>query len=174
MLIIQTTDFKDNEFALATDLTTTKPLLQATIDTYEKEYIWYLLGKTLGDLFIADIAAGVPTTARFIKIFDPLQEQDDNDTLRISRGIKKILLAAVYYHFIVNNQTEHSQSGITVPNLDTVKKVGFSNAVRAAELKFNELLDSVETIQWFCDEEDSATYPEYNGQIIDVKSSSIF
>ncbi|HKZ36116.1 MAG TPA: hypothetical protein VJ184_00595, partial [Chryseolinea sp.] len=79
------------------------PELQSYIDRYEKKYIHQLLGVTLGDLFIADLTMGVPSDPRFVAIFDTFSKQDD---CRIydSNGIKDILTALVFYHYIFDSQ----------------------------------------------------------------------
>ena len=148
------------------------PELQSYIDRYEKKYIHQLLGVTLGDLFIADLTMGVPSDPRFVAIFDTFSRQDD---CRIydSNGIKDILTALVFYHYIFDSQAKHSQSGVTLQIAETSKMASLENAARFGEKKWNEAIDSIEAIAWYCTTFIPADYPEYMGLLFRPKYSAI-
>lgn len=161
-LIVTQADFTAF-YGLATDINLA-PRIQAYIDRYEKTYIRQLLGVELGNLFIADLAN--PTQdPRFVVIEDPFDEQDANccNTIRASRGIKDMLLAFIYYHYIFGSQLSNTQTGVNLSQNETSQTLTPRNAAREAEKKWNELLATVEAIQWYCRDFKPEDYPEYLG-----------
>jgi hypothetical protein len=170
-LIIKTTDFVGFQ-GLAQSINTT-PVLQAYIDLYEKRYLMWLLGETLGNLFIADLVNGVPQTQRFIDLFNSFDKQNTFDNwnfcwdydcnyqnrkgMRHSDGIKQILLNCVFYHYVTDTDAQHTQSSVQQSQSDTSKN---ADAWRFGERRFNTGLDSWEDIRWFI-LINKTIYPEY-------------
>lgn len=136
--------------------------LQSYIDRYEKQYICQLLGVELGELFIADLA-NASQDVRFVTIQDAFYEQTAAGTIHISKGMEEYLLAAVAYHYIKDTQYSHTISGVGKKLLEAQKDQTGENANRYGEKRFNEALDIVDAIQWYCKTFDTATYPEYKG-----------
>lgn len=156
MLIIKTSDFK-NFFELAqTNITT--PILQDYIDRYEEPTLRELLGKALGNLFIADITNGAPQTQRFIDIFNEIIEDQFNPGR--SKGIKHILICTIYYHFVMERIAYHSQSGVAKNQVEAAKVLDSENANRFAEIRWDDSLESWKVIQIHVRRE-ASTYPEY-------------
>ena len=174
VLIIQTTDFT-GPYTISTDLNTVT-VLQRCIDDHEKNYIRKLLGKTTGDLFIADVDAvtHLPVTAKYLTIFNALQYEDAAGCLKLSRGIKEYLVAAIFYHFVSEGMTVHGQSGVVSPNAEAATRQSLVNQLRHAEARFNMILDSAWAIQEYCALQVPTDYPDYNGQDIEAVYSSIF
>jgi len=171
-LLVSTTDFT-GQYAIATDVKTAAKL-QSYIDTYEEEYILKLLGKELGDLFIASVSGGVPVGARYLTIFNELTYEDSCGVLRISKGMLTYLVAAIFYHYVADGMTESTQAGIGTANVDTALRGSLATQLRHAESRFNEALKTAWAIQEYCNTEEPATYPEYNGQTLEVAYSSFF
>lgn len=163
MLIVSKNDFTG--FFELPRTTASDPELQSYIDSYEKKTIYELLGVELGELFIADIVNGVPIDARFIAIFNSFALQDNScGKIYSSAGIKSILLAVIYYHYVLETQTNVSQSGAMTSESETGSTGNNHTAARKAEIKFNWMLHSVEAVQYKCSRESKADYPEYKGQ----------
>lgn len=162
MSITQTTEYI-NRFAISQNKYDTTDL-QAYIDEYEKEYLIDLLGKDLYDLFVADLVAGVPQTARFIAIYDEiyLDEGVCLDKATISRGIPTMLKDFVYFEYTREQQNKNTITGnVKASNENSVK--ANNSATRMRKL-YNKGVDSVNVIAEYI-VDNSATYPEYKGTI---------
>ena len=138
------------------------PKLQSAIDRYEKYYLIKLLGLTMGNYFIADLVDGEPVDTDFLTIFNELQYEDEN-CLHTSKGIKDILIACIFYHFISEKAVHDAQSGVVVGDSEVAKNVAFDNVYRLAEIRWNSMLESWEAIQKYCIE-NSSVYPDFKGQ----------
>ncbi len=170
MIIVQKTDFV-GQYQLAQSIADT-PLLQSTIDRYEKGLIIRLLGVPLGTLFIADLVAGVPVAARFTTIFNPAFYQNGNQ-IRETLGIKAILLAAIYYHYIFDTQARQGQSGVVTQQSENATVLSPMNAARLGERAYNSVIDTWDNIQWYINTH-TDVYPEYSpapGEEIKAKFS---
>lgn len=169
--LIITDDFKSGKYKLASspDLLLK---LQDYIDEHHDAFLYRLLGIDLAKLFIATIDAGThkPVGARYLALYDPIAETDDEDLPKISKGLKDVMKALIYYHYIVDSPTDTTQSGVGRTTVDTASQSAFLNINRTAEQKFNAVLESIETIQWFCEENDD-DYPEFLGLPMEVKHS---
>lgn len=170
MLIIKQSDFTG--FQGVAQAINSTPVLQAYIDLYEKKYLMWLLGEDLGNLFIANLSptTHIPTSSRFLDIFNSFDKQDSNSTLfcenyfedggsrmRHSDGIKQLLINCVFYHYVFDTDNQSSQSGITKSSVDAAKT---ASASRFAERRFNVALDTWDSIKWFILQNTTA-YPEY-------------
>ena len=182
-ILVQTTDFTG--FYKINQTTQTTAVLQSFIDKNEKSIIRRLLGLELGDLFIADVAAFTPVTARYLALFNPIAIQisglstfvDDyyqygNGHIYESRGMKEIILGMLYDLYVTDQQHLQSQSGVVRSEVDAAKALGFDNAARQGETRHNSIIDDYEAVQYFARTE-AATYPEYDGLRITVKYSAI-
>lgn len=140
--------------------------LQSYIDEYEPKYLRMLMGADLYALFVADLVANVPQTARFISVFDPFNI-DDGDCLMVSEGIKKMLVQFIYYHYVVDMAFTNTQAGNVRNSMELSEQLGYkgSNTVQA----YNEGVNNYKSIQWFiCD--NSEDYPEENSQYLTYTS----
>lgn len=167
-LIVTSADFVAY-YGLATDIQLA-PRIQAYIDRWEKYYIRRLLGVELGNLFIADLA-NATQDPRFVVIEDAFDEQDETwcNKIRSSRGMKDMLTAMIYYHFVFDGQLSNTQTGVNLPQNETSQTLSPRAAAREAEKKWNELLDTVEAIQWYCRDFKPEDYPEYLGLLFEPR-----
>lgn len=167
MSFLQPSDFKgviaqsNNEFTL--------PKLQAYIDRYEFRYLVDLLGSDFFDEFVADLdtapnitPASVPTSAKFLDIFDAFS-LDDGEIVRVSEGFKPMLRFFIFFEYARDNQFDFSLTGAT--------KNKFSNAEIArlvstnANDNYNRGYETYREIQWFIeDNPNNSDYTLENGQ----------
>ncbi len=170
MLILQLSDF-ENFHQLARS-TATDAVLQAYIDKYEVQYIYRILGKHLGHNYISNIdpTTHLPTSQRFKDIYNEIYVQDDKcGRLWISPGMKSTLLSLVFYDYVFKTQAKHSQTGVVLNQIEVSTLASNSDF---AEAKWNEALDGIETIQWYCKDYQPALYPEFKGIRFAPKSST--
>lgn len=171
-MILVTLDSFVGKYVLART-NSTDPELQDFIDTYEKKYIYQLLGVELGQLLIDELTAynsgSDPVEARFQVLLDPFTLQSSScfpfHTGKIyeSLGLKDMLTAFIYYHYVKETHQKHSQSGVEQDDAETAKIVNNRTAARFAERKWNAALDTVDAIQWRCKFYEPTVYPEYKG-----------
>lgn len=164
MAILLPTDFSSGRYKIATNQYTETNLTDK-ITYVEDTYLPKLFGKELNDLFIADLSGSpsVPTTARFLTVFNPLDFQT-NGCLFQSQGIKVMLQGFVYYHFeseAVARTTTVSPSIPKGENSDNVSAHGVDVIG-----KYNEAIVTLQTLQYYMQVEEDATYPEYEGVIV--------
>lgn len=174
MILVKISDFV-GQFNLVKS-TKTNPDIQAYIDQYEKKYILELLGVELGLLFIADVqevSASDPIETRFQALIDEFDEQDDFGKIYSSKGIKQMLIAFIYFHYILEDQVKVSTSGAVKDDAETSKVLNPRAATRMAEKRWNAALDTAEAIQWLCAFKDPDTYPEFKGVVIPPQYSSL-
>jgi hypothetical protein len=144
-ILIDTDDFV-GKWSIATD-DYTDDHLNDYINTYEKRFL----------VFVAQ----VPQTARFISIFNEFYI-DDGSCVFVSEGMKKMLLGMVYFQYVRDQSLKNTVSG-TVRNQAELatQQPAFNSVVQ----RWNQSTDTFQNIQWYiCD--NSTTYPEYNGQLI--------
>ena len=171
MIILQTSDFVGFfKLAISTEIT---PVLQAYIDRYEAKYIRKLLGINLGNAFIADKSE--PTQDPVYAVIEqPFQVEDDNVNHE-SLGMKHLLASMVFYHFTVDMQSSHSQSGVIRRALETALQMTSASASRMGEKKWNDSIPTWREIQWYVDEYAPEDYadPAFNGEKISPQWGSI-
>ena len=137
-----------------------KAQLDAYIDKYEKELLTQLMGKTLFDLFVADLVAKVPQTARFIAIYNEF-DIDEPSCLIHSDGMKEMVKAYVYFFYTRESPVINTSHGNVVNNQENADRAKGEES--AMVLRYNEAIDTYRAIQWYI-EDSSATYPEENMQ----------
>ena len=173
MILLKTTDFSG--FQLIALNNQTIPTLQAYIDKFEKTFLQKILGINLANLFIADLA-NATQDPRFAVIED-LFAFEQNQSQYFSQGLKMILASMVYYEFVSNTQSGHSSTGVYGSINESMTNKSDNDAYRYGEIRWNDALDSIEAIQWYCKTyanqlyptTPAMTYPEYNGQDIEPK-----
>lgn len=157
MIIIAKNDFtgfQEVARSIASD-----PKLQAYIDRYEKGYIMKILGVTLGERLIANLAGSppAPTDTDLLAIFSAFDVQEQTGSANFvdgfihhSLGLKDILVNMVFFHYVHESQGEIGQSGMAVGQSDASTVLTPRAAARFAERKWNASLESIESIQWYC------------------------
>lgn len=170
MILVELADFASGKYKIATT-NVTETDLQDYIDRYEKPYIYKIFGVELGQLIIDDINGGStsdPIEQRLQNLIDSFVLQANSCwpfTRKVyeSLGLKDILKAAIYFHYVKEDQSKHSQSGVTQGDAEVSKVSTVRTAVAFAEKRWNEALGSVEAIQWRCRHYEASEYPEYAG-----------
>lgn len=152
--------------------------VQAAIDNFWKQYVYQLLGVTLGDLIIAyDIAfPSGGSNLDYDKIISAFSIDNTNNgccsnSISQSLGLKEYLKACIFYEYNKNTLVT-SQAGTTQPAAETSYIQSASSSMRFAENKFNDLLSTADAIQKYCLNNSSA-FPDFNGQRIIVKAANI-
>ena len=165
MSILLTSDFSTGEFKISKDNTVEKDL-QVYIDRYEKFYLLRLLGADLYDLFINDLTAlpspQVPQDPIYLAIFDAFSIDDDL-CIRISEGMKEMLIQFVYFHFMRDFSNKKKIGGVYTTDIETGTNLGYNgyNLVEA----YNKGVENYNQIQWYICENDTV-YPTENGQFL--------
>lgn len=159
--LVALTDF-DNYFALAKSVAN-NPVLQSYIDRHHDTQIRKLLGKVLGNLFIAEIPTFI--TPRLAVINSPFTEQD-NTLIRESRGVKDLLLSIIFYYYIFDQQNQHTQSGVGRMDVETALVNSPESAARFGERKWNDTIETWENIQWYCKTFNPTDYPDFKGELM--------
>lgn len=175
-IFVNLADFKGGKHNIpdaSNPLTTAN--VTAIIDSYEKQSIYDLLGVTLGDLVIAyKNASATPTNLHYDKIIAAfaMDNPDGCSGIIKSLGIQEYIKASIYYEYN-KNALRLTTAGVAQPDVEAATTVGPRGQFRFAENKFNDSLDTVESIQWYCCRY-SAAFPDFNGIRIPVKTSSLF
>lgn len=163
--------------------------LQVYINRFEKYYIVKLLGATLGELFIADLA-NASQEDRFVVIEDEFYLDNPNScysdyfgyyytegSVIISRGMADMLKGFIFYEYVSANQAKLSQNGVTVSVDEGGTIQSPQNGYRFAEKKFNECLQTFRAIQWYIRQYAPSNtdyeYPEFNGTFLAPRYSPI-
>ena len=144
MSIVVKTDFK-GEYNVAK---TCYDQLETFIEKYEKKYLTRLLGAELYTLFKDDLTTGtpqVPQTQRFTNIFDEFSI-DDHDCLYCSDGIRKMLVQLIYFHYVVELQTENTAGGTVMNSVELGVNAAYKNNLVIA---YNEGITNAKNIQWY-------------------------
>lgn len=134
--------------------------VQSYIDEHEEESLISLLGFDLYNLFIADLDAnGVPTTQRFIDIYNSFVIDDDCYRCR-SRDMKHLLVGIIFFFVQRDQPIKASTTGPKRRKGANSENMDFSSF--DIFTRYNNSVDDYKCIQQFiCD--NSATYPEYKG-----------
>lgn len=169
-ILLATTDFAAGEYQIAQTAEDTA-LLQTYIDKHETSLIRRILGKELGDLFIANIADG---SGRYYDIKQPFFEQEDGDGyVYESKGMKDALMGLIYCLFVSENQVRHTQSGVTLQSSEVSSTLSPENAALKGDYAWNDGVTSIQAIQWYCGVEHSDVYTEYAGTFFRYKFNQL-
>jgi hypothetical protein len=141
--------------------------IETFISMYEGQYLDNLLGCELSSLLIADldVLTNIPVTARFLDLWNPFCE----DTYRCnqlyyrSTGIKDMLRAFVYYHYVNGQQQGNTIAGNVNQQVETAKQVSGNDNQFNVILRYNEGVKTFNVLQQRLIL-NSALYPEFKGQ----------
>ena len=103
-------------------------------------YLTQLLGKTLYDLFVADLVNKVPVTARFLDLYNPFDIDDDNCLIH-SDGMKEMIMGFIQFFYAREAKVVNTQHGNVVNNQENADR-----AVGAENGLVIELGESIELI----------------------------
>jgi hypothetical protein len=147
-------------------------VVQDAINIFEKEAIYLLLGVTEGDRFITWVQASfIPANADYTAIKDAFAQDEPGCGIIKSNGMIEFLKAYVFYQYIKNGMV-NGHAGVFNTKAETADKASPAGAMRFAESYFNGELDTALAIQWYCEQNPTA-FPDYNGQHVVVKYSSL-
>lgn len=157
-ILVTTDDFNTGEYLLPIN-TQNLGQIDALIDENEENYLRQLLGNELFDLFEADLVNRIPQTARFVAIYDPIQE-DNNSCPVVNRGMKTMIKGLLFFKIARELNVKLTQTGFGRAESDVNPSTGWlpGNLFR----KQNAAVDDADVIQWYINE-NSSTYPEYAG-----------
>jgi hypothetical protein len=159
-IFIHPSDFTSGKYKLHVGTYTINDL-QEYLDKYETRYLVELLGADLYNQFIADVTlgGGVPTEARFIKIFNPFTE-DYSWTILISVGILEMLKGFMYYEYIKDQIVQMTPIGVVTPSGENSRN---SNTLYTQiYTRYNDAARTYKTIQEYI-RNNSGDYDEFNG-----------
>lgn len=140
--------------------------LELYIELTENKYLPMLFGKELYDLFKAEIDAnnGVPTSARFVVIFNMFLEQLDScgqNRLLQSEGMKIMLQGIVYFQWVRDIVSRVSTVGVERTIGENSENV--SSIKNDVDMRFNQSVRSYKAIQEYMCRFAPDDYPEFEG-----------
>ena len=149
--------------------------LNDKIKFVEDNYLPCLLGVELYDLFIIDYfttpIVNEPTEARFKKIFDTFNYQNDGcDLIVQSGGIKDLLKGIIYYLYTRDEVTRITTVGIK--KTDSENSQNISAIKHDINARYNDSIKTYKAIQFYICDTVEFDYPEFKG--IDKKINHIF
>lgn len=167
MSIVLSSDFENGEYKITTDFKKAAEI-DVFIDKYEEFYLVRLLGADLFDLFIADLNGAtpqVPQTTPFTNIFEPFHT-DDNSCLRISEGIKVMLIQFIYFHVVREGTYKKTTEGVVRSSSENSINLAYNgyNLIEA----YNEGIKNYCEIQWFIEDN------SINSSILEDNFNGIF
>lgn len=157
--ILNITDFDSGKTEIAYN-TYQQADLQYYIDRYEREYLIDLLGVVEYNAFIADLVGGVPTSAKFLTIYNPLAEEI-NDHNITTYGMKVMLQGFVYFHYVRDNMVGQTTGGSKRTESDNSTNITATSALIQA--RFNDSVEDFRSIQFYI-ENNEDDYPDFNGK----------
>jgi len=162
MAIIETTDFTGRYKIPLNPKQDTE--LTDMITYVENKYLPTLFGVELYDLFIADLTVAtpqIPQTARFTKVFDPFNYQENSSCIYSSEGIREVLKGLTYFHYLRDIGVGPNTTGFN--KADSENSTVISALAAGVTSRYNQGIDTYKIIQFYMYSADSATYPEFDG-----------
>lgn len=163
MSILKVTDFS-GEYTIPQNAFTN---LIPFIVKYEKEYLVKILGAELYALFIADLNSNfVPQSPIYLSIFNAISA-DVNNEIMYSEGIKEMLKQFTYYHYMLENAYQKTQSGVMMAQSENNSNLGYQgfNLIDF----YNKGVENSQVIQRYIFEH-SEDYPKFNGIMLQPTS----
>ena len=134
--------------------------IQAYIDKYERQYLVKLLGVDLFNQFVADLVAGVPQSAIYLKIYNPFEYDNVNCYIYISEGMVDMIKGFVYYQYLKDLTNNVAVSGNVRPLGENSENVSTLNSM--IYTRYNDSVRTYKSIQhYICDF--NSDYLKYNG-----------
>jgi hypothetical protein len=165
--IIQRQDFLSGITSITENQFSVDELDFYITEKLENTNIRLILGKTLGDAFIADLTGTprVPQTAKYLTIFNELDFSISNEPY-YSTGLKDILKKMVFVSFTSDQTTFNSGSG----NIRIVQEAAQANSlVTKNGLITNRNYESITNLQNYV-MENPTDYPDFKGYVPDLYS----
>jgi len=156
-LFVKITDFQDicptDKYSIVT--------LQRYLNELEEVYLVRLLGAELFEEFKTDfeIEGTEPTEQRFIDIWNAFYE-DDTCGVRISNGIKKMLVGFISFEFLRDEIVKKNIGGLAQNEQANSIIASFQSSDLLT--LHNRAVDTFDSIRWYIKENESS-YDGYNG-----------
>lgn len=154
-LLIVKTDFT-GKYALSQSI---QDKITSFISEYEVKYLSELLGAELYKLFAADVSSFVPQTAKYLTLYNPINE-DYNGNVMYSQGMKKMLLGFIWFEYVSQTKYKHTGTGVVVDSNEISRDA--DNSELFMYDMYNSSIDTYKTIQWYIMQH-SSDYPNFNG-----------
>ncbi len=169
MIFVALEDFDEGFLTIATNNFSEEDL-EAYVDRYEQYYLAKLLGADLAQTLIDDV--GSQTTENQVLLDEWFaNDEDDCDKLYHSRGLKEVLLACIFFHFIFNQDSQSAQAGTVKAISETSNN---TSAPGHARRRYNACLETVDAIRWKCLTDAPDDYPDFKGQIFEPSTAGLF
>lgn len=165
--IIQRQDFHSGITAITENQFSVDELDFYITEKLENNNIRLILGKTLGDAFIADLTGTprIPQTAKYVTIFNELDFTISNEPYHTT-GLKDILKTMVFISFTSDQTTFNSGSG----NMRIIQEAAQSNSLITKNgLLTNRNFENITSLQGYV-RENPTDYPDFNGFVPDLYS----
>ena len=147
----------------------TGSMLDTYIDKFEELYLIDLLGVELFDLFKADVTNYLPTTPKYLALYNTIRLDDTSGSIHISEGMKEMLLGFIYFEYMRDMKFKSTPSGVVVGSSEVSRETPSEENNLYA--RYNLSIKSYRTIQWYIENnEDGYDYDEYNGQCKNIVS----
>lgn len=140
----------------------TESKLNKYISLYEEQTLIKLLGNELFLLFKANVVLNgnqQPSAGRFLTIYDPITNDEEENNPEASLGMKQLVLGVVYYKY-KRDEYIATISGQKKGKSETSLDVTFDQW--NLDGRWNESVRAAKSIQKYINDNDD-TYPEYNG-----------
>lgn len=137
--------------------------LQWYIDKYEREYLIDLLGVTLYNLFVADLSGGVPQSAIYEDIYNPIATVIGDENL-VNRGMKEMIKGFVYFHYVRDDMFKQTPTGAESSKSDN--STGVTLTSLNIQGRINNSVDDYKVIREYI-RENETDYPTFLGVDLD-------
>jgi len=154
-ILINTSDFV-GKYAIAQN---SFSKLGQFITDYETNYLYDLLGKTLGDAFITSVVNNLPVGAPYLAIYNVI-ELDLNCSVERNQGMKNMLLGFIYYEFMRKDPIKSTITGQVLNSNENSTPIfdswGMTNI-------YNSSVNDYQIIQYYINQ-NLTDYTDYKGK----------
>lgn len=154
--LIQISDFV-GKYKIINQTSTT--MLQDYIDKVESEILLKLFGAELKTLFLADVVAYVPVTAKYLALYNEILLTHNHSFENYSSGLKDLLLSIVYFRWFNKVQVSESVNGLK--SIESSNSVQQPSKIYLVDL-YNNAINNYKVIQVFISQ-NSEDYEEFEG-----------
>lgn len=164
-IILQASDFNSGVTKIGYNDLTQSSLESAFTDAKQTDWIYQAIGKTEGDLFIADLSSYEPTSAEWIAIFSEFNFEISSKTY-FCIGFKEILKHLAYYEYVSDEPIFNTPAGNKTLSTEAATNEGI---IKKATVLYNRAVDNIHIMRCYMDE-NSSDYPNLESQYIPFNS----
>lgn len=154
-ILINTSDFV-GKYAIAQN---SFSKLGQFITDYETNYLYDLLGKTLGDAFISSVVNNLPVGAEYLAIYNVI-ELDLICRVERNEGMKNMLLGFIYFEFMRKDPIKSTIAGQSVNSIENGVPVIDNWGINSI---YNSSVNDYQIIQYYINQ-NLTDYTDYKGQ----------